>query len=224
MKFIGNSWKRTLDNNFHCRLALNLCYDMIMLLKLYQTGQPNLRKKAKLVSKEILAKKQTQELIDLMVETLRDSPGVGLAAPQVGEPLQIFIVEDKAEYHEQVPKEVLKAQERKPVSLKVFVNPQLEVIGQDGALFFEGCLSIDGYVAAVPRAKSVKIKALDRHGEPITLTAHGWFARILQHETDHLDGVLLIDRMKNKSFMSLKNFNNLWRKALPSKIEEEFNK
>jgi peptide deformylase len=170
----------------------------------------------------MLAKKQTQELIDLMIETLRESPGVGLAAPQVGEPLQIFIVEDKAKYHEQIPTEILHAQERKPVPLTVFVNPKLEVIKQAEALFFEGCLSVDGYVAAVPRARSVKISALDRHGKQITYTVHGWFARILQHEIDHLDGVLMIDRMKNKSFMSLKNFSNLWRKALPDKIEKEF--
>lgn len=195
-----------------------------MLLKIHQTGQPVLRKKAKSVSKEMLAKKETQELIDLMAETLRDSPGVGLAAPQVGELLKIFIVEDKAEYHEQVPKDVLKAQVRKPVPLKVFVNPELEVEDHEEALFFEGCLSVDGYVAVVPRAKAVKIKALDRHGKPITYTAHGWFARILQHETDHLDGTLMIDCMKNKSFMNLKNFNNLWRKALPDKIEKEFGK
>lgn len=194
-----------------------------MLLKLYQTGQPVLRKKkAKVVSKEVLAQKQTQELIDLMVGTLRDAPGVGLAAPQVGEPLRIFIVEDRAEYHKPVPKDVLRSQERKSVPLKVFVNPELEVIEQDDALFFEGCLSIDGYVAVVPRAKTVKIKALDRHGRPVAFTAHGWFARILQHETDHLNGILFIDRMKNKSFMGLKNFNNLWRKALPDEIEKEF--
>jgi peptide deformylase len=193
-----------------------------MLLKLYQTGQPILRRKAKVVSKELLAQKQTQELIDLMVETLRDAPGVGLAAPQVGEPLRIFIVEDKAEYHKQVPKDVLKSQERKPVSLKILVNPEIEVTEQDEALFFEGCLSVDGYVAAVPRAKSVKIRALNRHGKPVTFTAHGWFARILQHETDHLNGTLLIDRMKNKSFMGLKNFNILWREAMPNEIKKEF--
>jgi peptide deformylase len=193
-----------------------------MLLKIYQTGQPVLRKKAKQVSKKLLAKKETQELIDLMIKTLRDAPGVGLAAPQVGEQLQIFIVDDKAEYHEQVPKAVLKAQERKPIPLKVFVNPELEVIEHEQAFFFEGCLSVDGYVAVVPRAKTVKIKALDRHGKPITYTAHGWFARILQHEFDHLNGTLLIDRMKGSSFMSLKNFNLLWRKALPDQINKEF--
>jgi peptide deformylase len=203
-------------------MRLSLCYDIAMLLKLYQTGQPVLRKKAKVVSKKVLASKKTQELIDSMVDTLRDSPGVGLAAPQVGESLQIFIVEDLAKYHEQVPSDVLAAQERKPVALKVFVNPKLEVTEQDEALFFEGCLSVDGYMAAVPRTKTVRIQALDRHGKAIAYTAHGWFARILQHETDHLNGILLIDRMKTKSFMNIKNFNNLWRKALPAKIEKEF--
>lgn len=193
-----------------------------MLLKIYQTGQPILRKRAKVIGKDTLAAKPTQELIDLMIATLRDSPGVGLAAPQIGEPLRLFIVEDLAKYHGHAPKELLKAQAREPIALKVFVNPELEVIEQDEALFFEGCLSVDGYVAAVPRAKSVRIKALDRHGKPITYTAHGWFARILQHETDHLNGSLLIDRMKVKSFMSLKNFNNLWRTALPAKIEKEY--
>ncbi|MFO0920740.1 MAG: peptide deformylase [Candidatus Saccharimonadales bacterium] len=194
-----------------------------MLLKLYQAGQPQLRRKSKVVSKETLAKKQTQELIDLMIKTLRDCPGVGLAAPQVGENLRIFIVEDRPEYHEQFPKEIIKSQNRKPVSLKVFVNPKLEILEVDEALFFEGCLSVDGYVAVVPRAKKVKVEALDRNGRAISLIAEGWFARILQHETDHLNGTLFIDRMKNKSFMSLKNFSKSWRKSLPDKIFEEFN-
>lgn len=193
-----------------------------MLLKIYQAGQPILRKEAKLVSKETLASQRTQELIDLMIKTLRDSPGVGLAAPQVGKNLQICIIEDLAKYHEQVSKNVLVAQNRKPVSLKVLVNPTLEAVESEEALFFEGCLSVDGYVAAVPRAKSVKVTALDRHGSPITYVAHGWFARILQHETDHLAGRLLIDRMNPHSFMSVKNFNILWRKALPGKINKAF--
>lgn len=175
-----------------------------------------------MVSKEMLAKKQTQELIDLMIETLRDCPGVGLAAPQVGENLQIFIVEDRPEYHEQFPEEIISAQNRKPVSLKVFVNPRLKILEADEALFFEGCLSVEGYVAAVPRAKKVKIEAQDRNGRAISLIAEGWFARIIQHEIDHLNGVLFIDRMKNKSFMSLKNFSKSWRKSLPDEIAKEF--
>jgi peptide deformylase len=197
---------------------------MAMVLKIHQVGQPVLRNKAKALSKKQLASSKIQELIDSMVETLRDSPGVGLSAPQVGESLQIFIVEDKAEYHELVPKDVLSAQKRKPVQLKVFVNPNLEVVEQDEELFFEGCLSIDGYVAVVPRFSSVKINALDRNGKPITYTTNGWLARILQHEVDHLNGTLLIDRMENRSFISIKNFNKIWRKALPDKIEKEYGK
>jgi peptide deformylase len=193
-----------------------------MLLKLYQTGQPVLRKKAKQVSASMLASKRTQELIDLMIATLQDSPGVGLAAPQVGESLQIFIVEDNAEYHEPIPKEVLAAQGRKPVPLKVFVNPTFTIVDADEATFFEGCLSVDGYVAAVPRAKSIKIDALDRHGKPVSFTAKGWFARILQHEIGHLNGELYIDHMLKRSFMSQKNFALYWRKALQEKIVQEF--
>ncbi len=194
----------------------------MMLLKIHQAGQPDLRRKAKSVNEDTLASKHTQDLIDLMINTLRDAPGVGLAAPQVGENLRIFIVEDLAKYHEIVPKDVLKAQHRKPVDLRVFINPELEIVEDEQSLFFEGCLSVDGYVAVVPRAKKVKIKALDRKGRRISYTAQGWFARILQHEIDHLDGVILIDRMKTRSFMSQKNFIKLWRTALPDKIEKEF--
>ncbi|HEY1645754.1 MAG TPA: peptide deformylase [Candidatus Saccharimonadales bacterium] len=193
-----------------------------MLLQLYQTGQPILRKKAKAVTREELVLKHTQDVIDFMIATLRDAPGVGLAAPQVGEALQIIIIDDKAKYHEQVPLEVLEAQGRKPIPLKVLVNPKLKILDSKTELWFEGCLSVDGYVAAAPRAKAVKVEAWDRHGKPISYSATAWHARILQHELDHLDGTLLIDRMYVKSFMSLKNFNNLWRKALSDKIENAF--
>jgi peptide deformylase len=193
-----------------------------MLLKLYQTGQPILRKRAKKVSSKQLASKPVQELIDFMVATLRDAPGVGLAAPQVGKALQIIILDDKSKYHEQVPSNVLKAQGRKPVPLKVLVNPKLKVIDPVSQLWFEGCLSVDGYLAAVPRAKSVQVEALDRRGKSVSYKARGWQARILQHELDHLNGVLFIDCMQRKSFMSLKNFNNLWRKALQAEIRKAF--
>jgi peptide deformylase len=132
-----------------------------MLLKLYQTGQPILRTSAKPVTKSLLASQFVQDVIEFMINTLRDAPGVGLAAPQVGESLQIIIIEDKATYHETVPKNILKEAGRKPVRLKVLVNPSLEIIEPETALYFEGCLSVDGYVAAVARAKIVKVTALD---------------------------------------------------------------
>jgi peptide deformylase len=193
-----------------------------MLLKLYQTGQPVLRKKAKLLTKQQLASRETQKVIDFMVATLRDAPGVGLAAPQVGELLQIIIIEDKAKYHATVPKMLLHEQQRTVVPLQILVNPQFEIINPIETLFFEGCLSVDNYLAVVPRASSVKVKAWDRDGKAISFLAHGWHARILQHEMDHLRGNLYIDIMKKTSFMSIKNFSMLWRTANGSKIKKAF--
>lgn len=193
-----------------------------MLLKIYQTGQPVLRQKAKRVSKETLAASETQRLIDSMIETLRDVPGVGLAAPQVGKPLQIFIVEDKQTYHKPVPEDVLKEQGRKAVPLKVFVNPRIEIVDSQEGTYFEGCLSVEGYVGVVTRAHQVKITALNRDGRPVSYTATGWFARILQHEMGHLNGELYIDHMQPKSLISVKNFTVLWRDALQAKIRKHF--
>jgi peptide deformylase len=193
-----------------------------MLLKIYQAGQPILRQKAKPVSKKALASSETQQLIDSMIETLRDVPGVGLAAPQVGQSLQICIVEDKEKYHKQVPKDVLDEQGRKAISLKVLVNPKLEIIEMQENMYFEGCLSVEGYAGAVSRANKVRVSALDRSGKPISYETTGWHARILQHEIGHLHGELYIDHMLPKSFMSIKNFTDLWRDALQAKIRKSF--
>jgi peptide deformylase len=194
-----------------------------MLLKIYQTGQPILRKASKRVTKSQLSSKATQDLIDLLIDTLRDSPGVGLAAPQVGESLQIVIAEDKASYQETVPENLRLEQGRKPIALKVLVNPFIEAVGTATALYFEGCLSIDGYVGAVERYKAVRVSAIDRHGKAISYTAHGWQARILQHEADHLAGRLYTDRMISESFCNIKNFSMTWRKSLEKDIRKAFN-
>jgi peptide deformylase len=193
-----------------------------MLLKLYQTGQPILRKKAKSVSKDALKSRHTQDVIDFMIATLKDAPGVGLAAPQVGEDLRIIIINDQAKYHDQVPKEVLKEQGRKPIALKVLINPELEIIKDKQDLWFEGCLSVDGYLGTVPRYTVVRVKALDRNGKAVSYRAQDWHARILQHELDHLNGILYIDKMRPKSFMSIKNFNMFWRKTTKAKIEKTY--
>jgi peptide deformylase len=193
-----------------------------MLLKLYQAGQPILRETAKRVTKEQLQSKHVQDVIDFMINTLRDAPGVGLAAPQVGEPLQIIIIEDKAAYHETVPAELLQEQGRKPIALKILVNPTLEVIEPATALYFEGCLSIEGYAAAVPRAKKVRLTAWNRQGETVSYTASGWHARILQHEINHLQGKLYTDIMLPESLATMKNFSVLWRKSLEADIRSSF--
>jgi peptide deformylase len=193
-----------------------------MLLKLYQTGQPVLRSPAKPVTKHQLSSQHVQTVIDFMISTLRDAPGVGLAAPQVGEALQIVIIEDKVSYHETVPKNLLYEQNRKPISLKVLINPSLEIIDPEAALYFEGCLSIEGYVGVIPRVKAVKVTALDRNGNSISYIAKGWHARIVQHEVDHLLGKLYIDNMIPQSFISIKNFSLLWRKSLEKNIKDTF--
>ncbi|MDB5175438.1 MAG: peptide deformylase [Candidatus Saccharibacteria bacterium] len=193
-----------------------------MLLKLYQAGQPILRQSAKSVTKQQLASKHVQDVIDFMIATLRDAPGVGLAAPQVGEALRIVIIEDKVKYHDQVHPPLFKEQGRKAVALKVLVNPEIEIIDQEKLYYFEGCLSVDGYTAVVPRSRQVRVTALDRTGKPISFVAHDWLARIVQHEVDHLDGQLYIDRMISTSFMTLKNYTLLWRKALTAKIKNTF--
>jgi peptide deformylase len=195
-----------------------------MLLKLYQAGQPVLRKSAKPVTRQQLPTRHIQTVIDFMISTLRDAPGVGLAAPQIGELLQIVIVEDKAVYLEPVPKNLLREQKRKPITLKVLINPTLEVIHNDTSVYFEGCLSVDGYVGAVVRHKKVKVNALDRHGKEVSYIAEGWQARILQHEADHLTGRLYTDQMIPQSFTSIKNFGLLWRKSLESDIRKKFTK
>ena len=126
---------------------------------------------------------------------MRDAPGVGLAAPQIGLPLQLAVIEDVAE---------IEATERAPVPFHVIANPRL-TLGAEMVDFFEGCLSVEGFQAVVPRARTVQVTALDHRGEPITIDAHGWYARILQHEIDHLGGTLYIDRMRSRTFSTARN-------------------
>ena len=190
-----------------------------MILKIAQTGDAILRKKAKKLTLTQVKTPATQQLVDLMIATLRDRPGVGLAAPQVGESLRIIIIEDKKKYHEKVSKELLVAQIRNPVSLKVIINPVLSVEEEgEGELFFEGCLSVDGYVAIVPRARRVSVSGMDRDGKPLSFTAEGWLARILQHEVNHLNGALYVDKMLPRTFITDKHYSQKWAKAHPTKL------
>jgi peptide deformylase len=181
-----------------------------MRLEIVQAGDPVLRRRAGEVTPERLAQGHIQWLIDLMVATMR-GVGVGLAAPQIGEPLRIVVIEDTAEYQSTAPVELLALQERAPVALRVFVNPELEIIDPAPREFFEGCLSVNGWQAIVPRARKVQVRALDRDGAPVDEEATGWFARILQHEVDHLDGHLCIDRMLTRSLVSNTSYRDRWR-------------
>ena len=166
-----------------------------MLLKIVQVGAPVLRNPTRPLSPDELKSAEIQQLIAWMRETMRDAPGVGLAAPQVGVPLRLAVIEDPSEAPDK---------ERLPVPFHVLINPQL-ALGPDVVEQYEGCLSLDGFQALVPRARTVEVNALDHHGEPVKIEASGWYARILQHEIDHLDGRLYIDRMHTRTFTTNHN-------------------
>jgi peptide deformylase len=166
-----------------------------MHLKIVQAGDPVLREPARALTADELASAEIQQLIEMMRETMRDAPGVGLAAPQIGVPLQLAVIEDVV---------VLEATERKPVPFHVIVNPRLR-LGRDAVEFFEGCLSVEGFQAVVARAHAVEVEALDHDGSPVKIGASGWYARILQHEIDHLHGTLYIDRMRSRTFSTARN-------------------
>jgi peptide deformylase len=166
-----------------------------MLLKIVQTGDPVLRAPARALTAEEIRSAEIQQLIELMRETMRDAPGVGLAAPQVGVPLQLAVIEDVGESDEQ---------QRKPVPFHVIASPRL-TLGDELVEHYEGCLSVEGFQAAVPRARAVTVEALDHSGQPVKIQAAGWYARILQHEIDHLNGTLYIDRMKTRTFSTGRN-------------------
>jgi peptide deformylase len=126
----------------------------------------------------------TQQLIDDMIETMRQAPGVGLAAPQVAVSQRVIVVEYRVD----------EADEAAPPKLFAVVNPEITRRSAETVEGTEGCLSIPGYVGDVERHQWVTVKGLNRHGRPFRLKAQGWLARIFQHEIDHLDGVLFIDR------------------------------
>ena len=176
-----------------------------MTLEIVQTGDPVLRTVARTLSADEIKSAAIRELIEQMRETMRAAPGVGLAAPQIGESIQLAVIEDRADYLKDVPPEKLAALERSPVDFHVIINPQLTAIGNAAVASYEGCLSVAGFMAVVPRAASVRVECLNEHAEPITITAHGWYARILQHEIDHLNGTLYLDRMQTRTFTTVEN-------------------
>ena len=182
-----------------------------MILKIRQVGEAVLRQKARPLSTEEILDRSTQELIESMRETMDDAPGVGLAAPQIGYSLQLVVIEDQAEFIRKLPAEQVAERERRPVPFHVIVNPRLTVVGSEAAEFFEGCLSLAGFTAVVPRARQVRVECRNERAEPVIIDASGWYARILQHEIDHLGGVLYVDRMNTRTFFTQDNYVRHWK-------------
>jgi peptide deformylase len=130
-----------------------------------------------------------QQLIEDMIETMREAPGVGLAAPQVAVSQRLAVIE-YAELPENAPED---AEPPEP-KLYVIVNPEIVARSEAMVEGTEGCLSLPGFAGTVLRHEAVTVKAINRRGKPIKIKAKGWLARIFQHEIDHLDGILYIDR------------------------------
>jgi peptide deformylase len=196
-----------------------------MLLPIVHAGEPVLRKPTRALSPKEIGSKEIQNLIEHMRETMRGAPGVGLAAPQIGLSLQMAVIEDRKEYHKDVSAEHLALRQRRPVAFHVLINPRIQS-AEDGQIveFFEGCLSLPGFFALVPRSRSVRVECLDHRGKSKTIEASGWYARILQHEIEHLHGHLYIDRMRSRTFSSTQNWEKFWKGKSIAEVRSELDR
>ena len=172
------------------------------ILKVARMGHPVLRTMARPLEKTELKSAAIQKLIDDMIDTMSEYRGVGLAAPQVHEGLRLFVASlDNGENGEN---------EAEPLAI---VNPEITIVGGDVLEDWEGCLSIPNIRGRVPRAREIKVRALDRKGDRIELRVHDFPSRVIQHETDHLDGVLFFDRMRSfASLTFLDEYSRYWAK------------
>ncbi len=167
------------------------------ILKVARMGHPVLRRRTEPLDPREIGTPRIERLIDDMFETMHDSQGIGLAGPQVHESIRLFVagVDDPDA----------------GMSPVVVINPEVTPIGEAMEEDWEGCLSIPDIRGRVPRAAKIRVRALDRRGRPLALTADGYPARVIQHETDHLDGVLFFDRMTSfESITFLEEYDRYW--------------
>ena len=175
------------------------------ILKVARMGHPVLRSRARELERTELMQPSVQALIDDMIETMHEYHGVGLAAPQIHQPMRIFVAAIKPDEEEPLPPDA------EPM---VFVNPVITPIGSELVEDWEGCLSIPDLRGRVPRVRAIKVSGLDRSGGRIEIASHDFPARVILHETDHLDGVLFLDRMRSFGTLSyLDEYQRYWTKG-----------
>lgn len=159
-----------------------------MIFDIVQVGDPVLRRGARPLAAAEIGTPFVQELIASMRQTMHAASGVGLAAPQVGEAMQVVVMEDDGEAMEAMSAARRDELGRDRLPFTVVINPVVEPVGTETIECFEGCLSLSGFSALVPRWSRVTVRGLDRTGAPVELELEGWPARIAQHEADHLAG------------------------------------
>lgn len=178
------------------------------ILKVARMGHPVLRRVAEPVPPTEIQKSSFQEFVDDMIETMREYDGVGLAAPQVHHSVRVSVVQLPAE-----------ASSRTQKGLYVFINPEVKVLSNEKNTYWEGCLSVPGLRGLVARPNKIRVKYLDRNGKSDEIVAEGFLATVLQHEFDHLDGKLYIDRLTDMTKLVFEEeYQKYW---LPDAGEDE---
>ena len=172
--------------------------------KVSQMGHPVLRQRAAEIPPAQMQSPQMQRLIDDMIETMIDYEGIGLAAPQVFEPLRLIVLGNPDP----------DPQDEAAIPLTVLFNPQFTSLSPERLDAWEGCLSIPQLRGVVPRSAAVEVQGYDRQGQAVELEVEDFFARVLQHEIDHLDGVLFLDRMADLQTLTfLEEYQRYWLAA-----------
>jgi len=173
------------------------------ILKIARMGHPVLRVRARAVDPDEIPTPEFQRLVDDMIETMREYQGVGLAAPQVHHCLRLFVAAIGGDHDD----------DDDAGEAIVLVNPEIRPADGPEVEDWEGCLSVPDLRGLVPRADAILVNALDREGMPVELRASGFSARVLQHEADHLDGVLFLDRMRSLASLTfLEEYSRFWGK------------
>ncbi|KAL4707612.1 hypothetical protein ACJJTC_014717 [Scirpophaga incertulas] len=166
-----------------------------------QIGDPTLRKVCEDVNEERIKSSEVQLVVKKLIYVLNKYGSVGMSAPQIGVNMKIFAIQHTAKQLSNVPLEIKKFKRLAVVPLTVCINPSMKILDYQKEIHMEGCESIQGYSAEVPRYREVQITALNEHGEKVTSVFKGWPARIVQHEMDHLGGKLFTDIMERKTLV-----------------------
>ncbi len=173
-----------------------------MILKVARLGHPVLRKKARAVTPAVIRQPGFRAFLSDLIQTMQEYDGVGIAAPQVHVSSQVAVIKvDRNSRYPKAPK----------IPLTVLINPRVKPAGKAEEKGWEGCLSVEGLRGRVPRWRSVEVEAYDAQGKRMRFTASGFFARVIQHEWDHLQGRVFLDRMRDLSTLThLTEYTRYW--------------